>query len=378
MYYFFIPLSFIIAGCLARLIIPSIIRAAFKKRLFDVPDERKLHTSAIPRLGGFSFVPIILFTLAFVCALVCQYDTEVVGQKILSVFPETMFFICGLVVLYLIGILDDMVGARYRVKFSAQILASVCIPLSGIWIDSLYGLFGIYAIAPWIGIPLTMFIIVLVINSINLIDGIDGLASGLSCISLIIMGVILIMQQSWVFALLAFTTLGMLFPFFYYNVFGQTAKRSKIFMGDTGSLVLGYIQVFLAIQILASPPSFDYNMLVVTFSVLFIPVFDVFRVIVVRIGNRKHIFEADRNHIHHKFLKMGLGPQESLVILLAAHALLCSINILLATFDVNVTILVFANIFVWLLFNAGIDYITYHREKKASMGLNLQGDGCKG
>jgi UDP-N-acetylmuramyl pentapeptide phosphotransferase/UDP-N-acetylglucosamine-1-phosphate transferase len=347
------------------MILPQILRAAFMKRLFDIPDERKLHTSAIPRLGGFSFVPIILFTLAFICALVCRYDAEPVRQRILSVFPETMLFICGLVVLYLVGILDDMVGARYRVKFSAQIVAAICIALSGIWIDNLYGLFGIYALPPLAGIPLTMFVVVLVINAINLIDGIDGLASGLSGVSLFVLGVVLIMQQSWVFALLAFTTLGMLFTFFFYNVFGSTDRQRKIFMGDTGSLVLGYIQIFLAIQVLAFPSPQPFgNMFPVAFATLFLPVFDVFKVMVVRLAHKKHIFLADRNHIHHKLLRTGLSANRSMVLLVFCHAMFCVVDIWLSLYGIDLTILVLVNIVVWLILNTGVDYVIHLREKK--------------
>jgi len=366
MYYIFIPFACLVAVCLSRIIIPEIIHAAFKKRLFDVPDVRKLHTSAIPRLGGFSFAPVILFTLALTCALVYQYDTEETRLNIVAKLPEMMFFICGLVVLYLIGILDDMVGSRYRIKFTAQIIAAACIPLAGVWINNLYGLFGIYALTPWIGIPLTMFLTVLIINSINLIDGIDGLASGVSCVSLKILGAALIIQQSWMFATLAFITVGMLFPFFYYNVFGESEKHNKIFMGDTGSLILGYIQAFLAIEVLSlTPYTPPYNMLVIAFAALFLPAFDVFRVITVRLYNRKHIFMPDRGHIHHKLLSIGLTPRWVLATLIVVDVIFCWLNIWLCFYDANVTALILADIALWVGLNIIINRMISKRENSA-------------
>lgn len=153
-----------------------------------------------------------------------------------------------MILLYLTGIADDLMGVRYREKFLIQLICACFFPLSGLWINDFYGLFGIYLIPAWIGMPFTVLIVIFVTNAINLIDGIDGLASGLSSASLLVFGFLFIGKGLWAYSMLAFSTFGVLVPFFYYNVFGSAERARKIFMGDTGSLTLGYILSFLAIK----------------------------------------------------------------------------------------------------------------------------------
>ena len=239
MIYIFIAISLFISIVLSALIIPRILVVAFRKKLFDIPDERKVHSGIIPRLGGISFVPTILFSLAFTTGLRYLIGYEIPANRLHFIIPEFYFLICGLTLLYLSGIKDDLVGLRYRSKFFIQIIAASFIPLSGLWINNLYGLFGIDELTPWLGIPFTILLTVFIVNAINLIDGIDGLASGLSSISLLTLGSLYIYYDQWIYAMLAFSTLGVLLPFFYYNVFGKVNRCKKIFMGDTGSLAIG-------------------------------------------------------------------------------------------------------------------------------------------
>ena len=180
MAYLLITLSLFISIILSRLIIPRILVVAHRKKLFDIPDERKVHSGIIPRLGGVSFVPTILFSLAFVTGLRYIVGLEIAIDKLNFIIPEFYFMVCGLMLLYLSGIKDDLVGLRYRSKFIIQTIVACFIPLSGLWINNLYGLFGIHELTPWLGIPFTIFLTVFIVNAINLIDGIDGLASGLA------------------------------------------------------------------------------------------------------------------------------------------------------------------------------------------------------
>lgn len=183
--------------------------------------------------------------------------------------------------------------------------------IAELWINDLYGLLGIYAIPNWIGIPFTILTIVFITNAINLIDGIDGLASGLSSVALLVFGLLFIEKGLWMYSMLAFSTLGVLVPFFYYNVFGNAERARKIFMGDTGSLTLGYILSFLAIKYSQNNPEVISNTkgtFLIAFSTLIIPAFDVIRVVMVRLRNGKSPFEPDKNHIHHKFWQWDLHP----------------------------------------------------------------------
>lgn len=359
MVYLFVVLSLLISIILSALIIPRILVVAFRKKLFDIPDERKVHSGIVPRLGGISFVPTILFSLAFTTGFRYLIGYEIPVETHHYIIPEFFFLACGLTLLYLTGIKDDLVGLRYRSKFLVQIVAASLIPLSGLWINNLYGIFGINELTPWLGIPFTILLTVFIVNAINLIDGIDGLASGLSSISLLALGSLYIYYDQWIYAMLAFSTLGVLLPFFYYNVFGKVDRCKKIFMGDTGSLTLGYILAFLAISYTNNNPErapYTDGAIVVAFSTLIIPMFDVIRVILVRVRNHKGIFDADRNHIHHKFLDMGFSPRKAMISILAMALLFSIINIILAS-AINNNMLLLADIVVWVVVNLWFDRI---------------------
>jgi UDP-N-acetylmuramyl pentapeptide phosphotransferase/UDP-N-acetylglucosamine-1-phosphate transferase len=359
MAYLLIILSLLISIILSALIIPRILVVAFRKRLFDIPDERKVHSGIIPRLGGISFVPTILFSLAFTTGLRYLIGYEIPANRLHFIIPEFYFLICGLTLLYLSGIKDDLVGLRYRSKFVIQIIAASLIPLSGLWINNLYGLFGIDELTPWLGIPFTILLTVFIVNAINLIDGIDGLASGLSSISLLTLGSLYIYYDQWIYAMLAFSTLGVLLPFFYYNVFGKVNRCKKIFMGDTGSLTLGYILAFLAIAYANNNPErapYSEGAIVVAFSTLIVPMFDVIRVILVRARNHKSLFNADRNHIHHKFLDMGFSSRKAMIYILAIALFFSSLNIILI-YVMDNNILLLSDIVAWISLNIWFDRI---------------------
>lgn len=369
MTYLLITLSLLISIILSALIIPRILVVAFRKKLFDIPNERKIHSGIVPRLGGISFVPTILFALSFTTGFRYLIGCEIPAKRLHFIIPEFYFMTCGLTLLYLSGIKDDLVGLRYRSKFVVQIIAASLIPLSGLWINNLYGLFGIDELTPWLGIPFTILLTVFIVNAINLIDGIDGLASGLSSISLLALGSLFLYHDQWIYTMLAFSTLGVLLPFFYYNVFGKVDRCKKIFMGDTGSLTLGYILVFLAISYANNNQErapYSEGAIVVAFSTLIVPMFDVFRVILVRFRNHKGLFEADRNHIHHKFLDMGCSPRKAMIYILALAITFNLLNILLIPYIDN-NLLLLADIIIWIGLNVWFDKIRDKRYTKKNI-----------
>lgn len=366
MVYLLILLCLSISIFLSWLIIPRILVVAFRKKLFDIPDERKVHTGVVPRLGGLSFTPTILFSMSFVTGFRYLIGQGIAPHLLPIVIPEFYFLVCGMTLLYLAGIKDDLVGLRYRTKFVIQIIAACMLPLSGLWINNLYGIFGIYELTPWIGIPFTIFSVVFITNAINLIDGIDGLASGLSIVSLVILGTLFLSNRMSIYALLAFATCGVLLPFFYYNVFGQVERCKKIFMGDTGSLTLGYILAFLAIRYASYTPSvtpYSEGAIIIAFSTLIIPIFDVVRVMLVRARTHKNLFQPDKNHIHHKFLAMGYSPRKAMILILAMATGFSWLNILLVPYIEN-NILFFADILVWVCLNLWFDKIRDSKHSK--------------
>lgn len=361
----FIIVAFVISVFMARLIIPRILMISFRKKLFDIPDERKVHKRAIPRLGGVSFFPTILLS----CCLVLAFRT-LVGYNIpigltMYVLPEYLLWICGMVFLYLMGIADDLMGVRYRQKFIIQIVCASFFPISGLWINDFYGLFGIYTLPFWIGMPFTILTVVFITNAINLIDGIDGLASGLSSVALLVFGVLFIEKGLWIYSMLAFSTVGVLVPFFYYNVFGSAEHDRKIFMGDTGSLTLGYILSFLAIKYSQNNPEVvtaTRGAFVIAFSTLIIPAFDVVRVVLVRVRNGKNPFEPDKNHIHHKFLAMGFTQRTALVSIQLMSACFCGFTMTAVYLGMNNTLILIIDVLAWTFLHLWLDRIIQNRK----------------
>ena len=349
----------LMAISLSAFLIPKILVIAFRKRLFDVPDSRKDHVGAIPRLGGISFYPIIFFCFAFCEAIVISFiagNAGIIADP--SLFIQILLLFCGLILLYLIGITDDLIGVRYRKKFLVQFLVAGFFPLGGLYINDLYGLFGIEAITPWIGIPLTLVFVVFITNAINLIDGIDGLASGLSCIALSVLGIICMVEGDEIYAQLAFATLGVIVPFWFYNVFGNAKRGHKLFMGDTGSLILGYIISLLVIHLsrndMSEANEEAHSHMVLAFSTLIVPLFDVVRVVIHRLREGKSPFLPDKNHFHHKLLRTGMRPRQVMVTILFIALFFIGINGLLA--DVlNITILLMLDIVLWTLMQLGIN-----------------------
>lgn len=346
---YLVILSAVISFAMTAFVIPKLLVISFRNRLFDIPDERKVHKRITPRLGGISFFPTILFSVGFTMAVTYMFnDGIVILNQALHV--QLLLLMCSLTLLYFVGIADDLVGASYRSKFVIQIVCGVILTWSGLWINDLYGILGIHSIPFWIGIPMTILLVVFVINSINLIDGIDGLASGLSSITLLFFGSLLIYQQEWVFAILSFASLGALVAFFYYNVFGTPKKKHKIFMGDTGALTIGMIISFLAVKMIMYDETSTVhvpNAFVVVFSSLIVPLFDVVGVFCCRIRNGVSPFKPDKNHIHHKFLAMGFSHRSAMLIILAIAVVFALANLLLAGY-LNINLLIAIDVLGWI------------------------------
>jgi len=364
--------AFVSAVILGRIIIPNILIISLRKRLFDVPDERKVHKRPIPRLGGVTFFPVILFSLCVFTAVRLMTGHGPADTSTTDLVCEFLFLTGGLTLLYIVGIADDLIGVRYRKKFLVQIISAAMFPLSGLYINNFYGLFGIYLIPAEVGIPLTMLLVVFITNAINLIDGIDGLASGLSMVALLVFGVLFVHFRMWSYAMLAFVTVGVIIPFFSYNVFGSADLGRKIFMGDTGSLTLGYILSFFVIKYCMYEPDMLLTMktspVLVSFSVLMVPCLDVIRVVLRRARNKRALFMPDKTHIHHKFLAMGFSPRRALVTIQLMSACFCAFTIV-AILYMNNTLVFVIDVVVWTLLNLWFDHVINRKMKNEELRM---------
>jgi UDP-GlcNAc:undecaprenyl-phosphate/decaprenyl-phosphate GlcNAc-1-phosphate transferase len=349
----FVFVPFLVALMSSRIMIPLILLITYKKRLFDPVDSRKLHSHIVPRLGGVAFAPIQFCVLVITLVIAIKVLNMSLGVESWALLPGFSMLLCGLVTLFVVGIGDDLVGINFRWKFVAQFVVASFFPLSGLWINNLYGLGAIDALSPWVGMPLTIFLVVLIINAVNLIDGLDGLCSGVVGIGCIVLGALFVFYGAWLHALFAFISAGVLIPFFYYNVFGTTRRRRRIFMGDTGSLTLGYSIAFLAISFAMDNPfikPFSEGAIVVAFSTLIVPVFDVARVMCVRWRAGLPVFKPDRNHLHHKFLRAGMSHHTAMIAILLLALFFCLFNIYMVRFVNNNFIVVFDTA-LWVVFH---------------------------
>ena len=319
----FVILTFLIAVGIARMIIPRILLISVRKRLYDIPDARKVHTRAIPRLGGVSFYPAALVAYCLVYAVRLLVGSSIAPVYASYLLVEMLLYVCGMMMLYLTGIADDLVGVRYRQKFVIQILCGCLFPLSNLWINDLYGLFGIHELPAYIGMPLTVFVVVFITNAINLIDGIDGLASGLSSMALAVMALLFMVKGMCSYSMLAVAMHPEVAPY----------TRHAFF---------------------------------IVFSTLIIPAFDVVRVVLVRFRHHQPLFEPDRNHIHHKLLAIGYTPKQAMIILLALALLFSASNILLVRWGVNSTLLLIADVILWVGLHLWWNFLIQKRRRLAT------------
>lgn len=285
------------SGGLAFLItffsIPAIIEIAKTKKLFDVPDGRKVHKAAIPRLGGLGIFA------GFSIAVLMGVPPSMSGVL--------QYIMAAVVIIFFIGVKDDILIISATKKFISQLIAAgIIIKFGALEITNMYGFMGIHELSPTVGVLLTLFLIVVVTNSFNLIDGVDGLAGSLGLMSAAIFGFYFIQTGQDMYAVMAFSLTGSLIAFLIFNF-----NPAKIFMGDTGSLLIGLLNSIFVIKFITTATSGQYGTPLesapaIGFAILIVPLFDTLRVFAVRIFNRKSPFCPDKNHIHHLLLDIGL------------------------------------------------------------------------
>ncbi|NAY91635.1 undecaprenyl/decaprenyl-phosphate alpha-N-acetylglucosaminyl 1-phosphate transferase [Muricauda sp. JGD-17] len=295
-------LVFIGSFLLTYLTIPKIIWVVEKKRLMDDPNSRSSHLSRTPTMGGVAFFYTILLAFFFI--------------KGRDVFDEAIYIIPGLVILFFVGMKDDLVILSPGAKLVTQILAiSFVLANESFTIESLNGFLNIYEIPYFLYLAIAGFLMLTIINSYNLIDGIDGLASIVGIVIMIIYTTIFYLSDEYFFALIAIIMNACLMAFFGFNI----SSDKKIFMGDTGSLIVGFIISILTLKFLAlKPESYEglpfllENAPLIAISILIVPLFDTARVFTIRIANKKGPFSPDRNHVHHVLIDFwGLSHKQA-------------------------------------------------------------------
>lgn len=323
---------------LSFIVVPRIIYISIEKKLFDRPGSRKIHSGNVSRLGGFAFLPIMALSLGLMLiipALYSEQSTIYDNQEFIRFLPEIVVLFGAMIVMYLTGLYDDLIGVGYGVKFIAQIIAAVMLVEAGDYIVDYQHLFGIGTTTMAMGKIISGFFLVYMVNAMNLIDGLDGLAAGLGVIALIFYGIALYLEGQFLFSLISWIGASTVAVFWIFNVFGSRRHKTKIFMGDVGSLTIGLLIGFLAIcaaRVPRAQSAWQIQSLVIALSPMVIPVLDVIRVFCVRIMNKKSPFLPDKRHIHHLMLQAGMPKGAVVGWILFAQICLIFLNLWISEF----------------------------------------------
>ena len=333
-------LSFITTISLTFAIIPSLIKIAKEKNLYDNPNERTSHKGLVPRLGGVAFYVALVFSIVF------WFD--------FSNYPKMQYIIAAMTVTTFVGLKDDLIGLSAFHKLMGQLFAAMVIVIwGGIRITSLYGIFGVNELPEIISVVFTIFTVLVIVNAFNLIDGINGLSGSIALIASLIFGIwFYLLDPNAPMAFLAFSLAGVLTAFLRFNL-----SPAQIFMGDTGSLLLGIIISVLAIQFieLNGNTNMQYTLSsgpAIAMGILVYPLFDLLRSFSIRIAKGHSPLKADRNHIHHLLLDNGLSHDASTSIIVFFNLLIITIVFLLNNLGIyilGVIIITLSLLFVFLL-----------------------------
>lgn len=319
-----------IALILSLLLVPGVAKLAIHIGAVDKPNARKVHTKIMPRMGG-----LAIYVSFFVVLFLSQSMT----QQLFGLF-------LGGTVLVIVGIIDDMKDIPAKVKLCGQIVAACIVVAFGVRVDFMTNFFhGDTFFLSVFSIPVTIIWIVSIINAINLIDGLDGLAAGISIIAAITMAIVGYASGQAAMASMAMILIGATLGFLRYNF-----HPAKIFMGDTGSMFLGYNLAVFAV--LGVAKSFTLLSLVTPILVLAIPILDTLFAIIRRKMNHKPIFKPDKHHLHHCLLNYGFSHRDTVLIIYAVSAILALCGLIMTYLNSTQGICLLAVISVVIIYGA--------------------------
>ncbi len=349
-------LAALTALVITYLVMPVIIKYTLKKNYVDVPGHRKIHKKITPSMGG------VAIFLGFCVAVFIWI--ELLSSR------DFKFIFASLFVIFFIGMRDDLVPMKPILKLLGQVLAiTIAVVFLDIRFDSLHRLFGIHEIPASISYAVTVFTMIIITNSFNLIDGIDGLAGTVSSISLLMLGSWMLLVGDQNYAILAFAMLGSILAFLSYNW-----HPSRVFMGDTGALVIGMMLSILTVHVLnfnnQLPVDTPFRLmapLTSALSFIYIPLLDTSRIIIIRLSKGKSPMSPDKSHIHHTMVRLGLTHRQTCLVL-GALQLLLTIGVVLLN-PLGDMVLFPALIIISFMFSLSLDSFVRKRisakEKKA-------------
>ena len=315
----------IIAYLTTFFLLPLIIKLAHQNKIYDVPDERKTHNYPVSSLGGIAIFSGLILSML----LVSDFN---------NYNAELQYYVAGLFVIFILGLIDDIFILKAWKKTLGQLAVAAVLTLKGgLLVTNLHGFLGMHALTHTESVYISFFTIILLINAFNLLDGVDGLAASIGLVACLLFGVFFLINNVLPYAVLAFSIAGALLAFLMYNF-----PPAKIFMGDSGSTLIGLICSMLAIKFVENPAIqvnlTGYSTPAIAFGFLLIPLMDVLRVFALRIAKGKSPLIPDRSHFHHLLQNKGLSHTEVTITLLAGEFVFALITLLLHNININIVI----------------------------------------
>ncbi len=357
-HFYYSAVIFLVAMACSWAVIPSILHVARARHLYDdIGHFRKQHDHGIPRLGG-----VAMFLSFALSALICS----AIDYR----FPVT-YILAAAIILFIMGIKDDLSGVNPSTKLLVQIIAALILVLWGdVRLTSMYGVLDIYELPYTLSCILSVLVIIMVVNAFNLIDGIDGLAGVTGIVTNVSFVALFTYMHQYNLALISVIMVGAIAGFLRFNL-----TPAKIFMGDTGSLFIGLISVVMAIKFIEvnkfthiNTPLI-YSAPAIAVAILIGPVFDTLRIFFIRIVNGVPPFTADRNHIHHRMLKLGFNHLQTTCILALLNIITIGITLIFSTLG-NYT-LIFMIFLISMLFNWAVTFLIRSKERENIALRNL-------
>lgn len=338
--------SFLTAFFMVLIAMPALIKVAKLKHLVDEPgDARKLHRRSVPTIGGIMIFAgtIISYSLWFPSQYSGQFGAN---YDILTALNEFKYLVACMFILFFLGLKDDIIGVSPSKKlFVHFVIGVILVFLADIRLTDFCGLLGINEIPDSVSKPLSLFIYIVIVNAINLIDGVDGLAGGTSFIGSVTFAVWFYITGDLPLALLATGLAGSLLGFLIFNW-----QPAKIFMGDSGSLIIGVVMYVMVMKLIEFPaskmsqPMSSLSKPVLCMAVLAYPLIDTLRAFIIRMSQGRSPFSADKNHIHHRLLSFGLSHKQVSIVLYAYTLLVISITFITPEHSPNISFLITGSI----------------------------------
>lgn len=369
--FLYIIVAFSSAVITALILLPWVLRHAYDRDMYKLRRRKSDTSHGVLRLGGAILTPSVVIGMTL--AIVLKNEGGDTGT---TMKYTTLLLGCGVMLVYLVGLLDDLFGLSARLRFCVQLLAALALPLSDVCFGNLHGFLGMQALPMCVGAVLTVLFVVLVTNAVNMIDGIDGLVSAYVLMCLVCFGYCFWESGNLLYTYIAAAMAGGLTVFFYCNMFGTLERRTKTYMGDSGSMMLGFSIAYLTVKFISSEHTSalapQWRMLV-CLSLLFLPCMDACRVVLERLLHGEHPFSPDKRHIHYRLMASGIYGRMTLLCVMAVIAGIAVVDIVMGMSGIALTPIFVVDVGLYVLLMTVVEHrVRTYRNTMASKG-NIRG-----